>query len=76
MVRRTAAFFHDKEQALREARNEASSEVARLEREERYLVQEVRDAEDQVRYYERLLAKLRRDWGRPSRLPEIVRKLG
>jgi hypothetical protein len=76
MVRRTATSFHDRERTLREARAEASAEVARLEREERYLAQQVRDAEDQVRYYERLLGKLRRDWGRPAGLPEIVRKLG
>ena len=76
MVRRTAASLQDRAQALVEARDAASLEVARLEREEQYLAQQVRDAEDQVRYYERLLSKLRRDWGRPARLPEIVRKLG
>lgn len=76
MVRRTAASLQDRAQALLEARDAASVEVARLEREEQYLAQQVRDAEDQVRYYERLLAKLRQDWGRPARLPEIVRKLG
>ncbi|HEV2520098.1 MAG TPA: hypothetical protein VGX00_05695 [Thermoplasmata archaeon] len=76
MVRRTAAPFHDRAQLLREARAEASAEVDRLVREEQYLAQQVKDAEDQVRYYERLLSKLRQDWGRPARLPEIVRKLG
>jgi predicted nucleic acid-binding Zn-ribbon protein len=76
MVRRTATSLQDREQTLRAARDEASAEVSRLEREEHYLAQQVRDAEDQVRYYERLLGKLRRDWGRPAGLPELVRKLG
>ena len=76
MVSRTTARFHDRELALREARDEASAEVQRLEREEHYLAQQVRDAEDQVRYYERLLGKLRQDWGRPASLPAILRKLG
>ncbi len=76
MVRRTGEAFHDRALELREARNRASEEIERLEREERYLAQQVRDAQDQVRYYERLLGKLRRDWGRPARLPEIFRKLG
>ncbi|MCI4358753.1 MAG: hypothetical protein L3J99_07020 [Thermoplasmata archaeon] len=67
--------MQDREATLREARDQASAEVTRLVREEHYLSQQVRDAEDQVRYYERLLGKLRRDWGRSARLPEIVRRL-
>jgi hypothetical protein len=76
MVRRTGEAFHDRALELHEARDRASEEIERLEREERYLAQQVRDAQDQVRYYERLLGKLRRDWGPAARLPQIFRKLG
>ncbi|MCI4348980.1 MAG: hypothetical protein L3J93_02010 [Thermoplasmata archaeon] len=76
MARRTATSLHDKQQTLVEARAEATAEVARLAREEQFLIDQVRQAQEQVRYYEGLLAKLRRDWGRPERLPQIVRRLG
>jgi len=50
--------------------------MARLEREEEYLRRQVREAREQVRYYEGLLTVLRRDWGRPAPLADLVRKLG
>ncbi|HEV2429484.1 MAG TPA: hypothetical protein VGV64_06550 [Thermoplasmata archaeon] len=68
--------MHDRQLSLVEARDAALAEAARLEREERYLVEQVRKAEEQVRYYESLLAKLRRDWGGSRGLPEFVRRLG
>ncbi|MCI4339944.1 MAG: hypothetical protein L3K06_02670 [Thermoplasmata archaeon] len=50
--------------------------MTRLEREEEYLRRQVREAREQVRYYEGLLNVLRRDWGKPAPLAELVRKLG
>jgi hypothetical protein len=76
MGRRTAPSFHDRQAALQQARWAALDEVERLDREEAYLLQQVRRAEDQVRYYERLLAKHRRDWGPPARLSQLLRRLG
>jgi len=75
MPRRPAPLL-DKHQALLSARQEAEAEMVRLAREEDYLLQQVREAREQVRYYEELLAVLRRDWGRPPPLSELVRKLG
>lgn len=76
MARRTAPSFLDRQLALQTARSAALAEVDRLEREEAYLLQQVRRAQDQVRYYERLLAKHRRDWGPPARLSQLFRRLG
>ncbi|HUI38928.1 MAG TPA: hypothetical protein VLY85_04785 [Thermoplasmata archaeon] len=73
---RTLTSLHDRHAALLDARDAAREEVARLDREEKYLLAQVRQAQEQVRYYEGLLVKLRRDWGRPERFPEIVRRLG
>jgi len=50
--------------------------MARLAREEEYLHRQVREAANQVRYYESLLATLRRDWGRTEGLTDLVRRLG
>ena len=66
----------DRYVSLLSAQQEAEAEVARLEREEEYLRRQVREAREQVRYYEGLLTVLRRDWGRPAPLVELVRKLG
>ncbi len=51
-------------------------ELVRLRREEEYLLLKVRQARDQVRYYEGLLDLLRRDWGKAPGLSELVRRLG
>ncbi|MCI4365593.1 MAG: hypothetical protein L3K10_05985 [Thermoplasmata archaeon] len=53
-----------------------AAEVERLRREERYILLKVRQARDQVRYYESLLALLRRDWGKTPGLSELIRRLG
>lgn len=76
MRRRTPASLHDKQQSLLAARDETRAEVERLEREERFLREQLREARDQVRYYESLLAALRRDWGRDAPLASLVRRLG
>jgi multidrug resistance efflux pump len=66
----------DRHVSLLSAREEAEAEMARLEREEEYLRRQVREAREQVRYYEGLLTVLRKDWGKPAPLAELVRKLG
>ena len=55
---------------------ELLAEVARTRREEEYLLLKVRQAREQVRYYERLLEMLRRDWGQDPGLAALVRRLG
>ena len=74
-LRRTPSF-DDRHDSLIAARQEAEAEVARLQREEEYLLRQVREAREQVRYYEGLLAVLRKDWGKPPPLAELVRRLG
>ncbi len=76
MARPSPVEGPDREVTLREARDAASAELERLEREEQFLLLQVRRAEDQVRYYDRLLAKHRKDAGTTRRLPEMVRRLG
>jgi hypothetical protein len=65
----------DRQRKLARALEAATAEVARLGREEAFLLEQVRRAEEQVRYYEGLLVKLRRDWGKPAHLTDIVRRL-
>jgi multidrug resistance efflux pump len=52
------------------------TELARLLREEDYLALQTRRAREQVRYYEQLLADLKREWGRRAPLSDLVRRLG
>jgi hypothetical protein len=66
----------DREDALLATQRQLSSELARLGREEEYLTLKVRQAREQVRYYEGLLQLLRRDWGKAPGLSDFVRKLG
>jgi hypothetical protein len=66
----------DRHESLLAARQEAEAEVQRLAREEEFLVGQVRQAREQVRYYEELLAVLKRDWGKNALLADLVRKLG
>jgi hypothetical protein len=68
--------FSDKFQQLRATQRELLAELFRLEREEEYLRLKVRQAREQVRYYESLLTLLRRDWGKAPGLSELVRRLG
>ena len=62
--------------ALLENQRELSVELDRVRREEAYLLLKVRQAREQVRYYEGLLSLLRRDWGRAPGLSDLLRKLG
>ncbi len=75
MRRATPNSLHDRAQALVSARDEAEAEVTRLARETEYLKLQIRQAREQVRYYEELLILLRKDWGRRSALPDVVRRL-
>jgi len=67
--------FSDRIEFLRTTERDIAREVARLRREEEYLRLKVRQAREQVRYYEGLLALLRRDFGRLPSLTEVVRRL-
>jgi hypothetical protein len=66
----------DREEALVTSLRDIAGEVAHLRREEDYLGLKVRQAREQVRYYEDLLHLLRRDWGQQPGLSDLVRKLG
>jgi hypothetical protein len=69
------APLSDKHESLLSSQRELFAELARLRREEQYLLLKVRQAREQVRYYEGLLELLRRDWGKTAGLSELVRKL-
>lgn len=71
-----AGLLRDRQAALLASVRELSAERARLARQEEYLALKVRQAREQVRYYEGLLELLRRDWGKTPGLSEIVRRLG
>jgi hypothetical protein len=68
--------YTDSRADLVQAQEDLLAELVRLRREEEYLVLKVRQAREQVRYYEGLLELLRRDWGKAPGLSEFVRKLG
>ena len=66
----------DRKESLLASRREVVAELDRLRREEEYLLLKVRQAREQVHYYEGLLELLRQDLGRSPGLSELVRKLG
>jgi hypothetical protein len=76
MPRRPLHSTIDRMEALLASERDLLAEVARTRREEEYLVLKVRQAREQVRYYERLLELLRRDWGQDPGLSSLVRRLG
>ncbi len=47
-----------------------------MRREEEYLTLQIRQAREQVRYYEGLLHLLKNDWGRAPGVRDMLRKLG
>jgi len=75
VARRHLLTLADREEELLATQQELVVELARTRREEEYFRLKVRQAREQVRYYEDLLTLLRRDWGREPGLTEIVRKL-
>ncbi len=76
MPRRVLPSTIDRYDTLRASERDLLAEVAQLRREEEYLVLKVRQAREQVRYYERLLELLKRDWGRDPGLATLVRRFG
>jgi len=64
----------DRHETLRATERDLLAELGRLRREEEYLELKVRQAREQVRYYERLLILLRRDWGQDPALANLVRR--
>jgi uncharacterized protein HemX len=76
MRRATPDSLHDRQASLEQLRSEAEAEAEQLERDERTLLQQVRQAQEQVRYYEGLLVQLRRDWGAAPPLARLIRRLG
>jgi hypothetical protein len=76
MARRGSLSITAKLEALRTAERELRSEVERLRREERYVLLKVRQARDQVHYYEGVLRLLKRDWGEGRGLSDLVRRMG
>ena len=75
MRRKTSPWLVDKEESLLSQEKGIAREIARLRREEEYLGLQVRQAREQVRYYEGLLTLLRRDWGKVPALEKLVRRL-
>jgi hypothetical protein len=75
MRRGASSTLGDREAALTVAERQLEAEVARLRRDEEYLALQVRQAREQVRYYEGLLTLLRRDWGKAPPIEDLVRKL-
>ena len=76
MPGRGSLSLSDKVETLRASERELLAEIDRLKREERYILLKVRQARDQVRYYESLLSLLRRDWGKSAGLSDLIRRLG
>jgi hypothetical protein len=76
MRRASPSALHDRLSSLLTQRREAEAEFDRLVREERFLAGQRKEAEEQVRYYEGLLAVMRREWGKPRHLADLVRRLG
>jgi hypothetical protein len=72
----SATSLIDRHTSLLEAQHEAEAEAQRLAREEEFLAGQVRQAKEQVRYYEELLSTLRREMGRRGPLDTLVRRLG
>lgn len=62
--------------ALSAERVEIEAQIRRVRREEEYLALQIRQAREQVRYYEGLLQLLKTDWGRTPGVHEMIRKLG
>ena len=65
-----------RQETLLATQREIASELVRLRQEEEYLTLKVRQAREQVRYYEGMLELLRRDWGKTAGLSDLVRRLG
>jgi hypothetical protein len=74
--RRLTSTAVSKQESLLATERELLEEAARLRREEEYLTLKVRQAREQVRYYEHLLALLKRDWSQDPGLAALFRRFG
>lgn len=66
----------DRQESLLSTQRQLLVEIEQLRREEEYLLLKVRQAREQARYYEGLLALLRRDVGNAPGISDLVRRLG
>lgn len=76
MPRRPFHSITDRQETLLATERDLLAEVALTRREEEYLLLKVRQAREQLRYYERLLEMLKKDWGQDPGLASFVRRLG
>ncbi|MCI4366468.1 MAG: hypothetical protein L3K08_01820 [Thermoplasmata archaeon] len=75
MPRGTPVSLHDRRANLELLRQELEAEAVRLTREESALVEGVRQAREQVRYYEDLLVQHRKALGPAPTLARLLRQL-
>lgn len=71
-----AQLLTDRQELLVSTQRRLETEIGQLRREEEYLLLKVRQAREQARYYEGLLALLRRDVGNAPGISDLVRRLG
>ncbi len=71
----TPESLHDRRAELERLRQETEAEEHRLVREEASLKAQVKEAREQLRYYEGLLVQLRRDWGSTPALAKLLKRL-
>ncbi len=76
MPHRVLPSTADRYDDLRSTERVLLEEVGQLRREEEYLELKVQQAREQVRYYERLLDLLKRDWGKDPGLATLVQRFG
>lgn len=76
MEPKRATYPTDRRHHLDRTRATLEAEVQRLAREEEYLARQIRRAQEQLRYYNQLLAELKQSAGRGGPLLDFVRRLG
>jgi cell division protein FtsB len=62
--------------ALRATRAALEAEMGRLQQEEEYLSRQIRRAQEQIRYYDQLLADFKQSAGRAAPLHDFARRIG
>jgi hypothetical protein len=61
---------------LRATRAALEAEMGRLQQKEEYLSRQIRRAEEQIRYYDQLLADFKQSAGRTPPLHDFARRIG
>lgn len=75
MARRIPTSLFDRIAYLQQLQSECEGEIHMYEREERYLREQIRKAQGQLAYYERLLRELKAGWmGGGRTLLNVVRR--